>query len=111
MMEPTTVGEERSRHLQSNQGPQRTSEAAEQPRARAGTGPYLTNPPMDSAPNGVASGDRHSASATQAAELLEHGMSGMPALLAMIGISLAILLAALDQTIVGTALPRIVAEL
>src|SRR4051812_39464848 len=39
------------------------------------------------------------------------GMSGMPALLAMIGISLAILLSALDQTIVGTALPRIVAEL
>jgi EmrB/QacA subfamily drug resistance transporter len=35
----------------------------------------------------------------------------MPALLAMIGISLAILLSALDQTIVGTALPRIVAEL
>jgi EmrB/QacA subfamily drug resistance transporter len=38
-------------------------------------------------------------------------MSGMPALLAMIGISLTVLLAALDQTIVGTALPRIVAEL
>jgi EmrB/QacA subfamily drug resistance transporter len=42
---------------------------------------------------------------------LEQGMSGMPALLAMIGISLTVLLAALDQTIVGTALPRIVAEL
>lgn len=41
----------------------------------------------------------------------EQGLSGMPALLAMIGISLAILLSALDQTIVGTALPRIVAEL
>jgi EmrB/QacA subfamily drug resistance transporter len=38
-------------------------------------------------------------------------MSGTPALLAMLGISLAILLSALDQTIVGTALPRIVAEL
>jgi EmrB/QacA subfamily drug resistance transporter len=35
----------------------------------------------------------------------------MPALLAMIGISLTVLLSALDQTIVGTALPRIVAEL
>jgi MFS family permease len=42
---------------------------------------------------------------------LEQGMSGMPALLAMIGISLTVLLAALDQTIVGTALPRIVSEL
>src|SRR5262245_12948755 len=42
---------------------------------------------------------------------LEQGLSGMPALLAMIGISLTVLLAALDQTIVGTALPRIVSEL
>jgi EmrB/QacA subfamily drug resistance transporter len=42
---------------------------------------------------------------------LDQGLSGMPALLAMIGISLTVLLAALDQTIVGTALPRIVAEL
>jgi EmrB/QacA subfamily drug resistance transporter len=41
----------------------------------------------------------------------EQGLSGVPALLAMIGIALTILLSALDQTIVGTALPRIVAEL
>ncbi len=41
----------------------------------------------------------------------EQGLSGLPALLAMIGISLTVLLSALDQTIVGTALPRIVAEL
>lgn len=45
------------------------------------------------------------------ARSLEQGMSGLPALLAMIGIALTVLLSALDQTIVGTALPRIVAEL
>lgn len=39
------------------------------------------------------------------------GMYGKPALLAMLGIALVILLAALDQTIVSTALPRIIAEL
>ncbi len=41
----------------------------------------------------------------------EDGLYGTPALLAMLGIALVVLLAALDQTIVGTALPRIVAEL
>ena len=45
------------------------------------------------------------------AQSYDQGLSGMPALLAMIGISLTVLLSALDQTIVGTALPRIVAEL
>lgn len=39
------------------------------------------------------------------------GLYGTPALAAMIGIAMVILLAALDQTIVGTALPRVVAEL
>lgn len=39
------------------------------------------------------------------------GMHGTAALLAMLGIMAVVLLAALDQTIVGTALPRIVAEL
>ena len=39
------------------------------------------------------------------------GMHGTPALLAMIGLMTVVLLAALDQTIVGTALPRVVAEL
>jgi MFS family permease len=39
------------------------------------------------------------------------GMHGTPALLAMIGMMTVVLLAALDQTIVGTALPRVVAEL
>lgn len=39
------------------------------------------------------------------------GMHGTAALLAMSGIVSVILLAALDQTIVGTALPRVVAEL
>lgn len=41
----------------------------------------------------------------------EAGMHGTPALLAMIGMMTVVLLAALDQTIVGTALPRVVAEL
>src|SRR6266545_2327158 len=58
-----------------------------------------------------AAGDHPDRAGARAAMLFEQGMSGMPALLAMIGISLTILLAALDQTIVGTALPRIVAEL
>jgi hypothetical protein len=39
------------------------------------------------------------------------GLHGTPALLAMFGIMTVVLLAALDQTIVGTALPRVVAEL
>lgn len=39
------------------------------------------------------------------------GMHGTPALLAMFGLMAVVLLAALDQTIVGTALPRVVAEL
>ena len=39
------------------------------------------------------------------------GMHGTPALLAMLGLMTVVLLAALDQTIVGTALPRVVAEL
>ncbi|MFL5806919.1 MAG: MFS transporter, partial [Roseiflexaceae bacterium] len=47
----------------------------------------------------------------QARPLYEEGLYGIPALLAMIGIALVVLLAALDQTIVGTALPRIVGEL
>jgi EmrB/QacA subfamily drug resistance transporter len=51
------------------------------------------------------------AQSTQARTSYEEGLYGMPALLAMIGIALVVLLAALDQTIVGTALPRIVAEL
>jgi EmrB/QacA subfamily drug resistance transporter len=41
----------------------------------------------------------------------EAGLYGTPALLAMIGMMTVVLLAALDQTIVGTALPRVVAEL
>lgn len=39
------------------------------------------------------------------------GLDGTPALLAMVGIALVILLAAIDQTIVGTAMPRVVADL
>lgn len=39
------------------------------------------------------------------------GLHGTPALLAMFGIMAVVLLSALDQTIVGTALPRVVAEL
>src|SRR3982751_6406433 len=38
-------------------------------------------------------------------------MTGRARVLATIGVALALFLAALDQTIVGTALPRIVAEL
>lgn len=41
----------------------------------------------------------------------EAGMHGMPALLAISGIMAVVLLSALDQTIVGTALPRVVADL
>src|SRR5688500_17070190 len=41
----------------------------------------------------------------------EAGLHGSAALLAMLGIMAVILLASLDQTIVGTALPRVVAEL
>jgi EmrB/QacA subfamily drug resistance transporter len=41
----------------------------------------------------------------------EAGLHGTPALLAMFGMMAVVLLAALDQTIVGTALPRVVAEL
>lgn len=41
----------------------------------------------------------------------DDGLHGTPALLAMIGMMTVVLLAALDQTIVGTALPRVVAEL
>lgn len=39
------------------------------------------------------------------------GLYGTSALLAMIGIAMVILLSALDQTIVGTALPSVIAEL
>src|SRR4051812_21214986 len=39
------------------------------------------------------------------------GMHGKPALMAMFGLMAVVLLAALDQTIVGTALPRVVADL
>ncbi|MBX0329173.1 MFS transporter [Oscillochloris sp. ZM17-4] len=39
------------------------------------------------------------------------GMHGTPALLAILGIMAVVLLSALDQTIVGTALPRVVADL
>ena len=39
------------------------------------------------------------------------GLHGSPAFLAMLGMMAVVLLAALDQTIVGTALPRVVAEL
>jgi EmrB/QacA subfamily drug resistance transporter len=39
------------------------------------------------------------------------GMHGTPALLAMFGLMAVVLLSALDQTIVGTALPRVVSEL
>src|SRR5689334_19045134 len=63
-----------------------------------------TGADMNAEPAGVAGRSDH-------APLYAEGMSGTPALLAMLGISLAILLSALDQTIVGTALPRIVAEL
>ncbi len=38
-------------------------------------------------------------------------VTGLPLVLATLGVMLALLLAALDQTIVGTAMPRIVAEL
>jgi EmrB/QacA subfamily drug resistance transporter len=62
-------------------------------------------------PGGHAGGAPPAHVARRNAASLEQGLSGMPALLAMIGISLTVLLAALDQTIVGTALPRIVAEL
>jgi|HigsolmetaAR201D_1030396.scaffolds.fasta_scaffold08761_2 EmrB/QacA subfamily drug resistance transporter len=41
----------------------------------------------------------------------EGGLYGMPALLAMSGIALVVLLSALDQTIVSTAMPKIIAEL
>ncbi len=42
---------------------------------------------------------------------LEDGLYGKPALLAMLGIALVVMLASVDQTIVSTALPRIVADL
>lgn len=41
----------------------------------------------------------------------EAGLHGSTALLAMFGIMAVVLLAALDQTVVGTALPRVVSEL
>jgi F0F1-type ATP synthase membrane subunit c/vacuolar-type H+-ATPase subunit K len=42
---------------------------------------------------------------------MTQGASKTQVVLATLGVALALLLAALDQTIVGTALPRIVAEL
>ncbi len=70
----------------------------------------VTNTPRSGGHAGGAPPQARAARRNSAASL-EQGLSGMPALLAMIGISLTVLLAALDQTIVGTALPRIVSEL
>lgn len=59
----------------------------------------------------------HGASKAKASEVKQivvppdAGMHGTPALLAMIGMMTVVLLTALEQTIVGTALPRVVAEL
>jgi EmrB/QacA subfamily drug resistance transporter len=58
--------------------------------------------------------DRKSTRVAEVEQILvpdDAGMHGTPALLAMIGLMTVVLLAALDQTIVGTALPRVVAEL
>lgn len=49
--------------------------------------------------------------AASAEASIVEGLSGRPAFLAMIGIALVILLSALDQTIVATALPSVIAEL
>jgi EmrB/QacA subfamily drug resistance transporter len=70
----------------------------------------ITDTPLSGGHAGGGAPPTHAARHHSAVSL-EQGLSGMPALLAMIGISLTVLLAALDQTIVGTALPRIVAEL
>ena len=48
---------------------------------------------------------------TEEPKHLTHGLSRNRVILATAGVMLALLLAALDQTIVGTALPRIVADL
>src|SRR5438128_2979937 len=42
---------------------------------------------------------------------MTQGLSRMSALLATLGVAMALLLAALDQTVVGVAMPRIVSEL
>src|SRR5439155_1397818 len=49
--------------------------------------------------------------ARQMTEAITHGLSRQRVILATAGTMLALLLAALDQTIVGTAIPRIVADL
>src|SRR5690348_8559814 len=114
-MKQSTAAGERHVDTHSNGRPHHADKAAQQPHVHAGSVSQGARPAMDDVHTGAAAGDkpgdRGSASAAEHAKLLEQGMSGMPALLAMIGISLTILLAALDQTIVGTALPRIVAEL
>ncbi|TMF47645.1 MAG: MFS transporter, partial [Chloroflexi bacterium] len=42
---------------------------------------------------------------------MTQGLSKTSAILATLGVALALLLAALDQTVVGVAMPRIVSEL
>src|SRR5437868_1207260 len=78
--------------------------------ARTGWGIEQGRPGAASTPVPDAGGERQKG-ARQMTEAITHGLSRQRVILVTAGTMLALLLAALDQTIVGTAIPRIVADL
>src|SRR5437660_6223390 len=76
----------------------------------AGRGIEQGRPGAAATPVPSAGGERQEG-ARKMTEAITHGLSRQKVILATAGTMLALLLAALDQTIVGTAIPRIVADL
>src|SRR5437899_3364130 len=76
----------------------------------AGRGTVQGRPGAAATPVPAAGGQRQEG-ARKMTEAITHGLSRQRVILATAGTMLALLLAALDQTIVGTAIPRIVADL
>src|SRR5467141_3241196 len=76
----------------------------------SGRGTVQGGPGAASTPVPAAGGERQEG-AREMTEAITHGLSRQRVILATAGTMLALLLAALDQTIVGTAIPRIVADL
>src|SRR5262245_1514153 len=97
-------------------GPTWTHDAAAHAQSPDGRTPFVPGP-RDSSSAGRAREGPDWLAASDGEALDAAGVSGPPQLdrcqlvVALAGVLLSILLAALDQTIVGTALPRIVAEL
>src|SRR5438128_429746 len=76
----------------------------------SGRGTVQGRPGAASTPVPAAGGERKEG-AREMTQAITHGLSRQRVILATAGTMLALLLAALDQTIVGTAIPRIVADL